>query len=106
MDSGSTVTRRDKLYGRRWRVMRAEFLTDNPLCVMCTDEGRTTPAVEVDHIKQHKGNPFRFYDVTNLQGLCFHHHRSVKAKLERSGKVVGCKIDGTPLDPDHAWNVG
>jgi 5-methylcytosine-specific restriction endonuclease McrA len=95
---------RDKLYGRRWRKMRKQFLTENPLCVMCEDEGRTTPAVELDHIKKHGGDIELFYDVSNLQGLCRFHHRSVKAQMERSGVVRGSNADGTPIDPNHSWN--
>lgn len=94
---------RDKLYGRRWRNLRKAFLTENPLCVMCADEGRMTPATEVDHIKKHSGDVVLFFDASNWQGLCAYHHRSVKAQMERSGKVKGNKADGTPIDPNHHW---
>ncbi len=104
LPSGAKPRNRDKLYGRRWRKIRKQFLTENPLCVMCTDEGKVTPAVELDHIVRHKGNAELFYDLDNLQGLCAHHHRSVKAQMERSGVVRGSKTDGTPIDPGHYWN--
>ena len=94
---------RDSLYGRRWRKLRALFLSQAPLCSMCEDEGRTSLAQEVDHIQKHNGNPELFFEWTNLQGLCRFHHRSVKAQMERSGRVRGCKQDGTPLDPQHHW---
>jgi len=47
----------------------------NPLCVHCTEEGRTTAAQDVDHIKPFKGkdDPLRL-DWDNLQGLCRKHH--------------------------------
>lgn len=95
-----------RLYGRRWRKNRKLFLTEHPLCVMCRDEGRTTPATEVDHIKQHHGNPILFWDRDNWQGLCAYHHRNIKARMERSGKVPGSKADGTPIDPAHHWHTG
>ncbi len=70
---------------------------------MCTDEGKVTPAVELDHIVRHDGNPELFYSLDNLQGLCAHHHRSTKSQMERSGKVRGSKADGTPIDKNHHW---
>ena len=94
---------RNKLYGRRWRKARQNFLTLNPICKMCEDEGRADPATEVDHIKKHNENEELFWDVDNWQGLCAYHHRSIKAQMERSGVVKGCKVDGTPLDPNRGW---
>ena len=94
---------RDKLYGRRWRKARIQYLAANPLCVMCDEEGKTSPATEVDHIRKHNGDPVLFWDVHNWQGLCAYHHRSVKAQMERSGRVHGCRADGTPIDPNHFW---
>ena len=96
---------RDKLYGRRWRKARRQFLTENPLCVMCEEEGRATPAIELDHIVRHDGNSELFWDSeNNWQGLCAFHHRSTKAQMERSGIVKGNRADGTPIDPGHYWN--
>jgi len=71
---------------------------------MCEEQGRTTPAVELDHIKKHGGDPELFWDVNNWQGLCFDHHRSTKAQMERSGIVKGHKANGEPIDPQHYWN--
>ena len=100
----SAGTRYPKLYGRRWRKLRKTFLTENPLCVMCMDEGRVTSAEEVDHIEQHNGNKELFYDLDNLQPLCRFHHRTIKAEIERTGKVRGTRLDGTPLDPKNPWH--
>ena len=94
------------LYGRSWRKARRVFLTEHPLCSMCEDEGKTSAAHEVDHIQKHNGDPVLFWDVKNWQALCSFHHRSVKAELERSGKIRGTKINGYPMDPNHPWNQG
>lgn len=94
---------RDRLYNHKWRAARRVFLSMHPLCVMCEEEGRTTPATELDHIVKHDGDPVKFWDESNWQGLCAFHHRSVKAQMERSGKVRGAKRDGTPIDPLHHW---
>ncbi len=85
------------------RELRRQFLTEHPFCVMCEDEGRVTLAIELDHIQKHNGDPVLFYDINNLQGLCFWHHRSFKSQMERSGSVRGCTADGTPIDPNHSW---
>lgn len=57
-------------YGHRWRIARAEFLTKNPLCVLCQQAGRVTAATVVDHIKPHKGDMQLFWDRLNWQALC------------------------------------
>ena len=98
--------RRDQLYGRRWRKGRRQFLVEHPLCAMCLEEGTETLAVEVDHIIPHKGDPVLFWDTKNWQGLCKFHHQSIKARMERGGKRIGNRMDGTPLDPKHHWNAG
>lgn len=71
---------------------------------MCSEHGRTTAATEVDHIEKHNGDPVKFWDRNNLQPLCAFHHRSVKARIERSG-MYGCDSTGTPHDPAHHWNT-
>jgi 5-methylcytosine-specific restriction endonuclease McrA len=98
--------RRDKLYGRRWRKARRVFLDQHPLCKMCQDHGIVRQATEVDHIVPHKGDPLLFWNVGNWQGLCYTHHRSTKARIERNGHDFGCDKDGIPLDGRHHWNEG
>jgi hypothetical protein len=76
---------------------------------MCADEDKVAEAKEVDHIipfRQENGTYSLglFWDQDNWQALCVYHHRSVKAKFERTGKVHGNRSDGTPLDPDSHWN--
>ena len=103
-ENSSKTANRDKLYGRRWRKIRKQFLTENPLCVMCEEEGKITPATELDHIVRHKGCAELFFDVENLQSLCSLCHRSTKSQIERSGIVKGHKANGEPIDPGHFWN--
>ena len=61
-------------YDAEWRKIRMAFLKQNPLCVMCMEEGKTTPATVVDHIIPHRGDKRLFYDVENYQALCKRHH--------------------------------
>jgi 5-methylcytosine-specific restriction protein A len=37
-------------YGRTWRKARAAYIEAHPLCEVCEQEGRMTPAEEVHHI--------------------------------------------------------
>jgi 5-methylcytosine-specific restriction protein A len=57
-------------------------LDQNPLCVECQREQRVRVATVVDHIVPHRGDLERFYDVTNLQGLCAMHHSAKTGRGE------------------------
>jgi len=70
---------------------------------MCAEQGKVTPATVVDHVKPHKGDQQLFWDKTNHQALCKLCHDAHKKRLELSGKVVGCDVNGTPIDPNHHW---
>lgn len=61
-------------------------------------------ATVVDHIKPHRGDVELFRDSENLQSLCKHCHDSHKQRLERSGVLVGCDVEGMPIDAGHHWN--
>ena len=104
MGSLTAKERYPHLYGRRWQKLRRQYLAENPLCEWCEQEGKIHPAEELDHIEKHNGDPVKFYDLDNLQGLCKYHHRTVKARIERSGVVHGNDTSGEPIDPDHHWN--
>lgn len=78
---GRTVDN-SKLYnGRPWRRFRKEYLTANPLCVECEEQGLIVEAKVLDHITQVRkgGDPF---DLSNVQGLCAKHHNQ-KSGRER-----------------------
>ena len=91
------------MYDRRWRKARALYLTSHPLCVYCESDGQTRSASVVDHIKPHKGDIRLFWDESNWQALCKTHHDSTKQRMERSGKDVGCDINGNPLAKMNHW---
>jgi len=65
----------------RWQKTRKAHLQANPLCVMCSEEGRVTAATVVDHIKRVRDGG-GFYDPSNHQGLCSRHH-AAKSASER-----------------------
>jgi 5-methylcytosine-specific restriction protein A len=69
-------------YTYRWQQRAARFRAHYPLCGMrpdarppvmsqCHDEGRITPAYQVDHIVPHRGDLALFWDeLNNWQSLC------------------------------------
>lgn len=91
-------------YGYKWQKARAAYLKKHPLCVRCQQLGRTTAASVVDHIIPHRNDKALFWDKNNWQSLCKHCHDSYKQRLEKSGTVQGCDLDGVPIDPNHHWN--
>lgn len=73
-----TATQRG--YDSRWRKARKTFLSRNPLCKHCEEEGRLTPATVVDHVVPHKGDKVLFWDKDNWQPLCTRCHNRKTAK--------------------------
>lgn len=65
--SDSTISRvTDKILP----IASRRYLRDNPLCVMCKNNGRFVEATVVDHIVLHRGNQKLFWDKNNWQALC------------------------------------
>ena len=91
-------------YGSRWQKYRERYLREHGLCVMHQQQGRTVLATVVDHIQPHKGDHKLFWDPKNHQALCKMCHDSHKKRLEMSGRVVGCDVDGIPIAPNHHWH--
>ena len=72
--------RKTGLYQR----MRSQFLTLHPLCTRCLSAGLTLLATELDHIKPVVGDPVKFWDVGNWQGLCRPCHESKTAEENKA----------------------
>ncbi len=68
-------------YDSAWRRERKKFLAEHPLCLKCFDEKKIVRATVVDHIKPHRGDMNLFWDRSNWQPLCKHHH-DVKTMTE------------------------
>jgi 5-methylcytosine-specific restriction enzyme A len=94
-------------YGtRRWQRIARMQLRVEPWCVMCAAEGKIgVPANVADHVVPHKGDQNLFW-YGKLQSLCYHHHNSHKAQIERMGYVTTIGKDGWPIDPKHPANRG
>lgn len=84
------------LNSARWQRLRAAVLAREPLCRDCKQ-----PATDVDHDDGNPGNNAPH----NLAPRC-HACHSHKTGRERAGKaaVMGCDVNGWPLDAAHPWN--
>ena len=84
-----------------WQKLRASVLAEDPLCWDCQRLGHVEIATDVDHDDGNPGNNSR----ENLVPRC-HSCHAHKTMRERHGKtaVMGCDVNGVPLDPAHPWN--
>jgi 5-methylcytosine-specific restriction protein A len=69
---------------RQWRMVRAAFLREHPLCVVCGARGVLAPAAVVDHVMPVKEGGARFA-AANLQPLCVPCHNRKTAR-ESAGR--------------------
>jgi len=90
-------------YGYKWQKAREGHLRNNPLCDEHKRRGQVVVASVVDHIVPHKGDMTLFWDRDNWQSLCKSCHDGFKQRLEKSGRVAGCDVNGVPVDPHHHW---
>ena len=72
---------RQFLHSTRWRQIRENKLSQDPLCEICFLVGSTVPAVLVHHIDGDELNN----EMSNLQSLCNDCHELIHKK-ERWGK--------------------
>ena len=73
---------RQRGYDRQWEQARLDFLAQHPCCAMCGQ-----PATVVDHVTPHRGDKTLFWDRSNWQALCTHHHNSAKQRQEREAEA-------------------
>jgi 5-methylcytosine-specific restriction protein A len=68
----------NKRYGRTWRQIRTAFLSTNPLCVLCNESSRLTPATVAHHkVKLSDGST---NDWDNMTALCKECHSRLHAE--------------------------
>lgn len=66
--------------------LRPGQLLREPFCRDCAKRGLRTPATDVDHVRDHKGDWALFTDPENLQSLC-HSCHSRKTMHERGKQL-------------------
>ena len=71
---------------RRWKYLRLQVLSQQPLCACCELYGRVEPAIDVDHIWPISHSPSLSTSISNMQALC-HSCHSRKTSMEQKGAV-------------------
>lgn len=72
-----------RITGSRLTKMRRRLFQKNPLCVMCLEQGKTTLAVQRDHIQPLAEGGSEH--VSNTQALCKECHALKSAEEARRG---------------------
>lgn len=94
----SKTSRHARGYGSEWSKMREQIMRrDCGLCQPCSQQGRITPAVAVDHIKDKaKGGTD---DPSNLQSICepCHTAKTMAAQGKTLRERVKIGADGWPI---------
>jgi 5-methylcytosine-specific restriction enzyme A len=95
-----TLPWRDWYSLQRWRTRAKHQLRLEPLCALCAEQSRVTPATIADHFPPHKGdyNAFRLGPLRSLCASC--HSRS----LGDRGYSNTIDADGFPIDLRHPFN--
>ena len=101
-----------KLYqGKAWRMLREQVLLrdgyrcQHKTCGVILQRGRTLPnSAIVHHIEAHKGDSELFYDISNLQSVCWTCHSGDIQSIENRGYDTTMGADGWPIDPKHKGN--
>jgi 5-methylcytosine-specific restriction protein A len=78
---------RKRGYTWDWEKAAHAHKVANPLCRPCLQEGRITPADEVDHIIPHHGDMALFWDRDNWQSICRPCHEAKTAREQTGGRV-------------------
>lgn len=79
---------RERGYDTIWEKLRRAHLAAEPLCRMCAQMGRVTPAVLVDHIVPLRDGGARLDDA-NLQSLCRACHDKKSAQDVAARRAAG-----------------
>jgi len=98
-----------KLYQTKaWRILREQALLrdgyrcQHKRCGVTLKRGRSDPrSAVVHHLKPHKGEHDLFFDLDNLQAVCWTCHSGDIQSAEARGYDTQIGDDGWPIDPSH-----
>lgn len=68
---------------KKWRKYAHSIRAEEPLCIICLQEGRTTPSQMVDHIHPISKGGSK-WERSNLQALCHKCHNKKTAKSKKA----------------------
>ena len=84
-----------------WKTKRAHQLRAEPLCAICKEQGKITPATIADHNPPHGGDYTQF--ITGpLRSLCAACHDALSGFIHKGySREIG--LDGYPIDSRHPF---
>ncbi len=97
-----TLPWRDWYSLQRWRTRAKHQLRVAPLCAVCEEQGRVTPAMVADHHPPHRGD-YNAFLRGPLRSLCRDCHQGARA-VDARGYSSAVDDDGMPTDPHHPFN--
>lgn len=90
---------------RERALLRDGFRCQHKQCGAILKRGRSDPqSAVVHHITPHKGNLDLFFDLNNLQSVCWTCHSGDIQSIEARGFDTQIGDDGWPIDPKHKGN--
>jgi 5-methylcytosine-specific restriction endonuclease McrA len=85
---------------RRRALLRDGFRCQHEGCNVILRQGRDHPnSAVVHHLTPHKGDLALFYDLNNLQSVCWRCHSGDIQSQEVLGYSKEVGLDGWPVDP-------
>ena len=84
-----------------WKNRRAYQLRVEPLCRLCMEQGRITPATIADHHPPHDGDWNKFV-LGELRSLCAPCHDALQGFVHK-GYSSEIGVDGYPIDSNHPF---
>ena len=87
---------------QRWRTRAKHQLRTDPLCCLCKEQGRVTPATIADHNPPHRGD-YNAFLLGPLRSLCKPCHDGLQA-IKHKGYQSDVGDDGYPIDARHPFN--
>jgi 5-methylcytosine-specific restriction enzyme A len=103
LNPAQTLKWRDWYSLQSWRRRAKHQLSIEPLCALCQEQGRVTPATIADHHPPHKGDYNKFV-LGPLRSLCADCHNK-QWSVDRRGYATTVGDDGYPIDARHPFNA-
>jgi len=100
LDPARTLPWRSWYNLQSWRTRARHQLMTHPLCALCEERGRVTPAMIADHHPGHGGDYTKFR-LGPLRSLCASCHNSRSGERGYSDAIG---VDGYPIDARHPFN--
>lgn len=84
---------------KRWKVLRKQVLSEEPLCRLCKEQNKITAATVVDHKEPHRGDETLMWDRKNLQPSCKSCHDKKTSRFDNGSAFGAGQVVPTWVKP-------